>query len=283
MRLHAYVLAGDPAWVEQSIASYYDMVDRIVVSYDRDARSWSGAPLSVEESLSRIRRADPQGKTVMLPGRFSAPDRPRMDLETRQRQAALDAASENADWVLQLDTDEIVLSDRALGAALRAAEAKGAQAVDYPLRTMYARTASGRFLEQSSRFWTIQASFPGAIAVAAGTRLTFARQVAGAPRHHVDFAPWNTDPAHPSDTAVHAVINPAEAVLHLSWVRTEAQLAEKAQVSGHGDDAHWGKTMRDWRHRSRHPLRTVALSPLRRGGSGHYRLTRLPEYATVAP
>lgn len=283
MRLHAYVLAGDPAWVQQSIASYYDLVDRIIVSYDQDARSWSGAQLSVEESLSRLRRADPFGKAVFMPGRYSDPNRPRMELETRQRQVALDAASEGAEWVLQLDTDEIVLSPQSLAAELDTAEAKGAKALDYPLRTIYARAGGDRFLEQSGRFWTPQASYPGAIAVAAGTRLRFARQVGDAPTHHVDIAASNTDPAHPPGTSVHSVIDPEEAILHLSWVRTEAQLAEKARVSGHAGDAHWEKTLSDWRRRSRHPLRTVALSPLRPGRLGHYRLTRLPEYAWATP
>ena len=74
MRLHAYVLAGDPAWIRQGIGSFYGLVDRIVVSYDADGLSWSGHPLSTEESLDRIAAADPDGKVVLHPGRFSNPD-----------------------------------------------------------------------------------------------------------------------------------------------------------------------------------------------------------------
>ena len=38
---------GDPAWIAQSIGSYYHLVDRIIVSYDRSGRSWAGHPFSV--------------------------------------------------------------------------------------------------------------------------------------------------------------------------------------------------------------------------------------------
>ena len=48
MRITAYVLAGDPAWAAQSLGSYYDLVDEVVVSHERGlnpdlARDASGA------------------------------------------------------------------------------------------------------------------------------------------------------------------------------------------------------------------------------------------------
>ncbi len=107
MRLHAYVLAADPAWLVQSVRSYYDLVDRIVVSYDQDATSWTGTPLEVEHCLRLLKTADPDGKIVHSPGHYARPEHKPMDNETYQRQRALDEASEGADWVLQLDTDEV--------------------------------------------------------------------------------------------------------------------------------------------------------------------------------
>ena len=38
MRLHAYVLAADPAFLAQSVQSYYDVVDRIVVREGLETR-----------------------------------------------------------------------------------------------------------------------------------------------------------------------------------------------------------------------------------------------------
>lgn len=283
MKLHAYVLAGDPAWAGQSIGSIYGLVDRIVVSYDAEGLSWSGHPLSTEESLARIAAADPEGKVVLHPGRFSNPELMAMWAETAQRQDALDAASEGADWVLQLDTDEVVADPRAFRSALEAADGRAASAMDYPARVLYARAGSGRFLETCGRFWSTQSSYPGPVAVRAGTTLTHARQAAGVPTYRVDVSPWNTDPARPATTPVHRVIPRAQAILHLSWVRTEAQMAEKRTVSGHARDRDWDGELSRWRRRMRHPLLTAAAAPFSRKPFERYRVTSLPEYARVEP
>lgn len=275
MRITAYVLAGDPAWADASVASYYDLVDRIVVSFDGSHRSWAGHPLSVEESLRRIRSADPDGKTVLLPGDHAAAGRSLNAAETAQRQFALDAASENADWVLQLDTDEFVASPEALRQQIRLADERAAGALEFPLRNIYAQTTGGRFLETCGRFWTTQAAFPGPVAVRAGTTLTVARQAAGVSLHRVDVRQRNTDPAHPGDAPVHAVVRPAEAILHLSWVRTEEQMLEKSRVSGYSPFHDWGRDLARWRWRARHPWLTAAAAPLRPRFDRH-RVVALP-------
>ncbi|MBM7502747.1 hypothetical protein ACFPER_04645 [Agromyces aurantiacus] len=282
-RFNAYVLAGDPAWIATSIGSYYDMVDRIVVSFDRTHRSWSGHPLSVEESLRRIQAADPEGKVVLLPGDHVMGERSLMATETAQRQAALDAASEGADWVLQFDTDEVLPSPAALRREVAAADTAGAQALDFPLRNIYTATTDGRFLEQCGRFWGSQASYPGPVAVRAGTRLTVARQAGGVPHRRLDVARRNTDPAHPRNTPVHAVVPLDEAVLHLSWVRTEAQMLEKRQVSGYAHTRDWDRDLERWRWRSRHPLRTAAAAPFTRNAWDRYRVVALPALAGLEP
>lgn len=283
LRLNAYVLAGDPAWIPQSIGSYYGLVERIFVSYDRHGRSWSGAPLSVDESLERIRAADPDGKVVMLPGDHADTSRFTMHLETEQRQAALDAASEGADWVIQLDTDEIVPAPRIFANLIAKAHDRAAEALEYPARVFYARTADGVFLEQCRRFWGWQAAYPGPSAVRAGTRLSFARQAQTAPLYRVDLSPWNTDPAHPSWARVHALVRPQDAVLHMSWVRSEAQMAEKAVVSGHASSRDWTRELHLWRTRARHPLRTALAAPFASDPAQRFRMSRLPEFADVEP
>lgn len=284
MRLNAYVLAGDPAWIEQSIASYYDDVSRIVVSYDASKRSWSGAPLSVDEALRRISAVDPDGKVVLLPGDHVGTDGTHiLTVETAQRQHALDAASDGADWVVQLDTDEIVPSMTPLLAQLDAAAARGAKALEYPARMFYARTHDGGFLEHCGRWWTTQTGFPGPILVAAGTRLTHARQAADTPLYRVDVGPWNRDPAHGRGARVHAVVPREQAILHLSWVRTEEQMREKSVVSGYANTKDWALTLRRWRRRAAHPRRTVAVTPFARSAFDRFRLTRLPQFDGLDP
>jgi len=283
MRLNAYVLAGDPAWIPQSIGSYYHLVDRIIVSYDRSGRSWAGHPLSIEESLDRLTAADPEGKIQMLPGNHADPGRFVLRVETEHRQSALDAASEGADWVIQLDTDEILPAPSTFVAQLEITEQRAADALEFPARIIYARTPSGRFLEQCGRFWTTQSAYPGPVAVRAGTRLSLARQAVGAPTHRVDVAPWNTDPAHPPSSRVHGVIHSSEAILHMSWVRTEAQMAEKRLVSGYAGDLKWERELHRWRHRARHPWRTALAAPTARDPFRRFRITSLPPYSRVEP
>jgi hypothetical protein len=283
VKLHAYVLAGDPAWIPQSLGSFYALVDRIVVSYDADGLSWSGDPLSTRESLERITAADPDGKVLLRPGRFANPELMAMWAETAQRQDALDAASEGADWVLQLDTDEVVADPAALRAAIDAADSHAASALEYPARVFYARAESGRFLETCGRFWSTQSSYPGPIAVRSGTALSHARQAAKAPTYRVDVSPWNTDPARPATTRVHRVIGRDQALLHLSWVRTEAQMAEKRAVSGHARGRDWDRELDRWRRRMRHPLLAAAAAPLSRKPFERYRVTRLAEFADIDP
>jgi hypothetical protein len=283
VRINAYVLAGDPGWIGESIASYYGLVDRIFVSHDQAGLSWHGHPLSVEESLKRISAADPDGKTTLLPGNHSYSSRPPMETETEQRQAALDAASVGADWVLQIDTDEIVSAPAALLHHLRCADQRAAEALAFPLRDVYARTRSGRFLEHCGRFWTTQAAYPGPVAVRAGVTLSAARQPTTSSAYRVDVSPRNTDPAHPFDAPVHAVISPEEAILHLSWVRTEAQMAEKSVVSGYAGNRDWGRDLTRWRRRSQHPWRTAATAPFAQDPFGRFRVISLPDLADVEP
>ena len=232
MRIHAYVLAGDPAWISESVSSYYPLVDRIVVSYDATGRSWAGHRLLVDDSLRALKSVDVSGKMVFLPGNHADPERPSLEMDTEQRQGALDAASEGADWVLQLDTDEILLSPDVFTQHLEEAAHRAASGLDYPMRTFYQRAGPDRFLEHCRRFWGDQASFPGPAAVLAGTVLVHCRQVAGG-LYRVDFRPWNTDPAHPRQAPVHAVIGREAAIAHLSWVRPREEMIRKTRTSGH--------------------------------------------------
>ncbi|PFG32365.1 hypothetical protein [Sanguibacter antarcticus] len=265
MKINAYVLAGDPAWTAESVGSYYSFVDRLVVSYDEENLSWSGHELEVPEALRRLTACDPQHKIVPLPGRYSAPDRFALDMETEQRQRALDAASEGADWVVQLDTDEVLASPGRFLACLERAEAEGFDAVHFPSRWWYQRAGAGsdRVLERRRRFGGARAEYPGAIAVRAGTRLRHCRQT-DVPHFRVDFAATSTDPAHPADAVVHDVVTPDEGIIHLSWLRSAEQMERKRVVSGHAGRVDLGEEIRRWRAAYRHPRLTVALGSVHR-------------------
>ncbi len=271
-RIIAYLLAGDVWWIEDSVHSYYGSVDRIVVSYDRQGLSWGGVPLPVDECLERLRAIDVEGKLDFRPGDFARPGRSAIESETHQRQVALDQASVAADWVLQLDTDEVVTDPAELRAALEEADRRGAGAVEFPARFLYARGRDGRFLEAARSLWRRRSAFPGPIAVRAGTTLVHNRQAA-APLYRLDVSPRNADPSHPPDAIVHRTIRGDQAILHYSWIRSDDYMVRKAAWSGHSDT--YTRMLRSWRRRTRHPVLAVLFGWLLPDGEWH-RLVRLP-------
>jgi hypothetical protein len=269
-------MLADPSYLRESLEAYYPFVDRIVLSFDEDSRSWTGTPLPVEQCLAIVREVDVEGKCVAVPGRFARLDRDPLENDTFQRQAALDAASVDADWVLQLDTDEVMVDPTAFFAALERADAAGAGGLDYPALLIDNRVGRGRYLERTARLWRRAASYPGPLAVRAGTRLSLARQ-ADVPLHRVDLRKRNTDPWHPRDARVDEVIGPAGAVIHFSWVRRPEVIQRKFGWSGHTEEIRPPAVYRAWMWRARHPVLTVATSPFRPRLGGWYRLSRLPE------
>lgn len=275
MRLSAYVMAGDPAWATESLASYYDLVDRVVVSLDADGMSWAGHPMPVQETVERLRRADPDGKIELLPGAWSDPSRFTLDLETEQRQEALDHAGKEADWVLQIDSDEIALSPARLREMIGAADRSGADALDFPSRHVYQRTRSGRLVERSTYTGRPRASYPGPLAVRAGSRLVHCRQAEGE-HFRVDLSPRNTDPARGRHARVDEVIAAQDAVLHLSWVRSDAQMRAKSRISGHAEGPDWDAQLSRWRSTARHPYRAVLRGRLSRDDGFWLRLADDP-------
>ncbi len=274
LRVNAYVMLADPSFLAQSLAAYYDQIDRLVVCYDEAGRSWTGTALPIDSCLAAVRAIDKDGKCEYLTGSFWRPGHAPLANDTYQRQVALDAASTNTDWVLQLDTDEVMLGPAQFFAALSRADAAGFSGLDYPSRWLYSRVGTGRYLESSSRLWRRAASYPGPLAVRAGVALKLARQT-DAPLYRVDLRPQNTDPWRARDSLVHEVVSPAAAVAHFSWVRTPEILRQKFGWSGHAADLKPPAVYRRWVWRSRHPYLAALSSPLR--SSDWYRLASIPE------
>jgi hypothetical protein len=178
MKLAAYVLAADPTWVRTSVLAYYPYVSRIVVSYDRGGRGWSGAPVPARRCVAALRSIDVARKLRFVPGDHAGRHADLMAAETAQRQTALDIASAGADWVLQLDTDEVVPDAGALCRAL-ADVPPAYQGVAWPMRVLYRRLRGGRYLEVAAPDGGLHVEYPGPVAVRAGATLHHARNPVG--------------------------------------------------------------------------------------------------------
>jgi len=156
------------------------------------------------------------------------------------------------------------------------ADREGFGALDYPARYLYQHVRDGWYLERGRRLWRPAAAYPGAVAVRAGTRLRLSRQTDAA-LFRVDFSGRNTDPWHPRDAPVHRVVHPAQGIMHLSWVRSEAAMFAKTRTWGHAGERDWSTDVLEWVRRGDHPLRTIAAGLLSRDPDDWLRLVRLPD------
>ena len=265
MRLAAYVLLADAAWLEASILSYYDAVDKIVASYDEEYKGWSGVPVPVDECIRRLKAIDHERKVVWLPGRYrAAPGCHLMHEETAQRQAALDLAAEGSDWVLQIDCDEVVSDLTTLVDRISEAHRAGASGLEYPARYLNVRIGGRWYLEYAQRYGRTWPVIPGPIAVRQTARLQWARQISGKSLR----CSWQ------NNGSSLAAITKSQAIIHLAMIRTPEAMQWKSEASGHAADVDWGRRLAEWRSATRNPLWAMIESYLRRDRQ-HQRLARI--------
>ena len=259
MKINAYILAADPAWIEGSVLSYYPLVERIVVSYDEDGFGWTGAPLDIDQCLQRLRAIDRDGKLDFRPGHYARREffRRPLDNDTHQRQCALDQAGTDADWVLQLDTDEIIGDAATFTDCLSQADRLRRDAFNYPSLWLYCQASPCWYLEWCDRGWRRTPGYPGPLAVRANSRLTLARRMDGS-HFHVDLSRSGSRVRVPNGIKVDRVITAPEAVWHFSMLRDEAWLRRKFISSGHAHERNWHEEVDGWLWARRHPwLKTV--------------------------
>ncbi len=257
MKLKAYILAADPAWIEQSVRSYYDVVDEIVVSFDQSRRGWTGSPIPVDECLARLAAIDGDKKMRLCPGSYTQFQDAPLNGETHQRRCSIAEAGE-ADWILQLDTDEVLPHPARLLETLEYAARHDIPAVEWPMRVFFQRLPDGRFLEVCQSASDGHYEYPGPIAVRPGTQLAGARRTGGKfVRAVVQGDSRSIQVSRPPEPNEHRLENcrDEEAILHFSWVRTPAEIRSKIASWGHNDGIkswlfyhlYWKSAPRLWR------------------------------------
>lgn len=230
------MLAADPAWIERSVGAYYDLVDEIVVSYDRSGRGWTGAPIRVDQALERLRALDRDGKMRHVGGDYARAAPTPLESETAQRRAALAEAGRGADWVLQVDTDEVLPRPQRLRDVLAHADERKVDAVEWPMRLLFRSLRDGRCLEVCAPDGADHFEYPGPIAVRAGARLVQARRAAGAFLRVVvagdEHSLQVTRAAEPGELRAHLLAS-EDAALHFSWAGSAERIRTKVASWGH--------------------------------------------------
>jgi hypothetical protein len=280
MRLFAYFLLGDPRWLRESILSYYPLVDRIFAVGDVRDRGWDGAKLPVDECIDILKCLDVERKAEIVRADLTRLSAHPMQLDTEARQLALSVAGDaGADWVLQLDADEIATSLDHLRAAIARADQAGAQALDYPARWILGLARAGRrrdlYLEASDALGRVAAHYPGPVAVRPEVHLSYSRR-AFARYYRVDVRTHNSYHEYTRSHPVHMTVPKTAAIMHLSWVQ-RGQHLKKAARHAHRDEHALveGQELAAWRQQ--HPCLTIATNAFRAswGHPHRLRLTRL--------
>jgi hypothetical protein len=234
-RIGAYLLTGDPTWLASSLARYYDLLDDLVVLVPRDGRSWTGKPLPVADCLEAIRLIDVRGKARVVEGDWVDRDHP-LRAENAQRQEGLDQLAD-MDWILQIDSDELLPAPERLVELLRRADDAGADAVEWPMRVLYRQLHRLEFLAVVDRDRGPRYEYPGPIAVRPGARLVDCRRPstgAGFLRPVVTGDNRSPHVATAPGPGEHRLEMDAEdAIIHNSWGRSAASVWNKLESSAH--------------------------------------------------
>jgi hypothetical protein len=104
-------IAYDWDLLEYSLPSVYDKVDQICLSIDKDYISWSGQRFNLDWSALQglVERIDKDKKIFFLKESFYDVKNLPIKNECFQRQRMAEALGK-ADWIMQLDSDEILIN-----------------------------------------------------------------------------------------------------------------------------------------------------------------------------
>jgi len=257
------IVQNDAETIEPTLASFYDHVERIVVSTD-PKRGWSGIPITPDDTIDRIRAMDHDNKITILEGDFVKTADP-MANETYQRQVTADLLAEQTpglDWILQIDADEVFLDFPYLLHTLAGLPAM-TRAFYWKLLLLFNTLDDGRLLVvvDEERRNPIIDVLP--LGHRPGARMKVARNPA-MPHSLRGLLRWRYD--FSGDNAA------SKAALHYSFAKSEARIYEKMKTWGHSNDfdtdayfALWKRSKTDWEDiRDFHPVtpkRWPALRP----------------------
>lgn len=239
-KIIAYVMLSDPEWLVPSISSYYNICDQIIAIHDDRYLGHSGHKIDVGECLERMLGVDTDSKIQISKGNFTRFDNPH-DNESDQRSTGIKLASESgADWILHIDTDEIVPDEAWLYEKLSSPIPKDRHSVEIAGRVVYGFDGN-KLLQVSSLEGTPEYFEHIPIAVRPFTELKRARYA----DNQLIFHP-NTMKREIIKQYFKRVIGkkyfqlrdiePDKCIIHMSWARSKLGIRNKVDSWAHLND-----------------------------------------------
>lgn len=275
MKIVAYVMAADPAYLQSSVSSYYQQVDKIVVTYDRNHLGWTGKPVRTNQCLSLLRHLDVDNKCLYFEGDYARPEYfsdPNKN-ETFQRNRSLDIARQYGDWILQLDTDEVLPKALVLSSLVSEAVQHSCTSVWYPMLWIFSVNRRGVTVASNRRLVPI-ADFPGPILLERNQRVVYSRHEANRSTA-LSFACNAVLGSVPETIVITKSLSWDELIYHYSIERSESDFQMKAQNNGHAFEVDWALAYRRWKLAKSSPLMAVFLGILSRKTNSANKFTHL--------
>ncbi|MBK9140854.1 MAG: hypothetical protein IPM23_00040 [Candidatus Melainabacteria bacterium] len=198
------LLAYDTSYFEESVKGYLDLVDEVLIGLDENRQTWTGKFYDLDSSIvEKLLAISPKVKIVE--DQFFIPGLAPMENETRERNVLSSLASD-VDWLLSIDSDEILINPNDL--------------------SDYLANASSGFVLGS---WiTVFKELDDAYLVIGKDKAIHLWPTAIATNRSEAYinARW---------TDQRPILSPA-LLLHFSWARTEDELRQKLQNWGHSND-----------------------------------------------
>lgn len=108
-----YLVSYDYSYIFTSLKTIYDHADQIVLSIDKERKTWSGNSFEIPDHFFEdIKKIDTRGIIEIYEDYFYVKDLPTIDCDTRQRNLTLKKL--NSGWKIQLDVDEYAYDFEAL-------------------------------------------------------------------------------------------------------------------------------------------------------------------------
>jgi hypothetical protein len=106
------LMAYDYAYALKAVRSYYEIADEIILGVDADRISYTHKPFEMDmgEVRRELEKLDVRGIVRVVEGNFHREKHP-LDNETRER-SELSMLCAEGNWIVQIDSDEMLLNAR---------------------------------------------------------------------------------------------------------------------------------------------------------------------------
>lgn len=201
-----YLISYDYEFVKNSLPRVYDFVEEIFFAVDVDGKTWSGESFEIDSDFwNWVKEFDKDNKITIYKDQFYIPGLTPMECDTRERNL-LGQRMGNANWYIQIDSDEYFVDFEAFVRKLKAYKPSKPTTIYCSVATLFKELGTG-FLLIDESFETLSFATNNPVYNLARNNTSGNEQV------HWD-----------------------DLMLHQSWARTAEEIQQKLSNWSHRDD-----------------------------------------------